>query len=79
MGLHLKILSWALIFILRLHFPPRKSIDKTKIYKTGLILPCAFTTLDKNFNYHEMFALSKLVAKVTPHVTKDKSKYCQLS
>ena len=31
MVIHLRILSWALIFILQLHFPPRKSIAEINI------------------------------------------------
>ncbi len=33
MAIHLAALSWALIFILRLRFPPGKSIAKVKTEK----------------------------------------------
>jgi hypothetical protein len=33
MAIHLAALSWALIFILRLRFPPGKSIAKVKKYR----------------------------------------------
>ena len=40
MAIHLRILSWALIFLLRLRFPPGKSVAKiiTDRYDKGLLL-----------------------------------------
>ena len=36
MAIHFSILSWALIYILRLHFLPGKSIAKTILYKSNI-------------------------------------------